>query len=97
MSGEIVGQAVGYGIGQEVKHPSPSEAMDGVSKALDETEGALAKARNTGNPEVFAFRASVLAEKASALAVAAYVLQRAAYTSAAPKSEILPSDPSQAE
>lgn len=94
---EFEGQATGRGIGHEVKYPSPSEAMDGVSKALDETEGALAKARNAGNPEVFAFRASVLAEKASALAQAAYVLQRAAHKAAVPNAEKLPSTPSQAK
>jgi hypothetical protein len=99
MSGEIAGQAIGYGIGQEVKYPSPSEAMEAVSNALDGVEGALAKARNAGDPEVFAFRAHVLAERASALAQAAYVLQRAAYTQATnPQAvENLPSGPSRAE
>jgi hypothetical protein len=92
-----LGQAVGYGIGQEVKYPSPSEAMEAVSKALDEVEGTLAKARNSGNPEVFAFRTHVLAEKASALAQACYVLQRAAHEAARPDAEKLPSSLKQAE
>jgi hypothetical protein len=97
MSGEIAGQAVGYGIGQEVKYPSPSEAMEAVSKALDEVEGTLAKARNAGNPEVFAFRTHVLAEKANTLTQACYVLQRSAHMAARPDAEKLPFIPKQAE
>lgn len=96
MSGEIAGQ-VGYGLGQEERYLSPSEAMGQVAKALEEVQTVRTSCAVSGNPEVFAFRTHVLAEKASALAQACYVLQRAAYEAARPDAEKLPSDPMQAE
>lgn len=97
MSGEIVGQAVGYGIGQVV--PNQQQAEDEVSKALRAVDSAFGRYSKAALPELQSHYALVLSDVTGKLAHATYLLQRAAFEAATrPQAvENLPSDPSQAE